>query len=106
MKTRKLLLFVLGFTFLTSCDSDDDNESEFESTAIISGLDMGACVCCGGFIIEIDGEESRNRFSELPQNSDINLETVEFPISVKLNWTESNEYCEQGIVIDSLELNE
>ena len=108
MKTRKIgLLIILGLIFLTSCNSDDDNsETEFESTALISGFDMTLCACCGGWIIDIDGEESEDRFSELPENSGINLETVEFPISVKLNWTESNEYCGQGIIIESLELIE
>ncbi|PKV48876.1 hypothetical protein ATE84_0891 [Aquimarina sp. MAR_2010_214] len=106
MKIGKIgLVIVLGLIFLTSCNSDDD-EPEFESTALISGFDMTLCTCCGGWIIDIDGEESENRFSELPQNSGINLETVEFPISVKLNWTKSNEYCGQGITIESLKLIE
>ena len=107
MKTGKVaLLLVLGLIFFISCDSDDNSETEFESTGMISGFDMTLCACCGGWIIDIDGEESENRFTELPQNIDINLETVEFPISVKLNWTESNEYCGKGIVIESLELIE
>jgi len=109
MKIGKIsLTIVLGLILLTSCNSDDDNstEQEFESTALISGFDMTLCACCGGWIIDIDGEESENRFSELPQNSDIDLETAEFPISVNLNWTESNEYCGQGITIEFLELIE
>lgn len=107
MKIRKMvLLFVLGITLTTSCSNDNEPESEFESTAIISGLDLTLCSCCGGWIIEIDGEESENRFSEVPQNSNINLETVNFPIAVKLNWTASDEYCGKGIVIESIELNE
>jgi hypothetical protein len=100
------LLIVLGLTLLTNCNSDDNTEMEFESTAVISGFDLTLCACCGGWIIDIDGKESENRFSELPQISDIDLETVEFPISFKLNWTESNEYCGQGITIESLKLIE
>ena len=108
MKIVKMgLLIVLGLLLLTTCNSDDDNnEMEFESTALISGFDMALCACCGGWIIDIDGEESENRFSELPQNSGINLETAEFPISVKLNWTASNAYCDRGVIIESLELLE
>ena len=108
MKIGKIgLLIVLGLTLLTNCNSDDDStKQEFESTAVISGFDLTLCACCGGWIINIDGEESENRFSELPQNSSINLENVEFPISIKLNWTESNEYCGKGITIESLELIE
>lgn len=107
MKTGKvLLLLVLGLILYVSCESDDKGEAEFESTAIISGFDLALCACCGGYIINIEGEESENRFSELPQNSDINLESVTFPISINLNWTESEEYCEKGVIVDSFEIIE
>ena len=107
MKTIKIVLFlVLGLTFFTSCNTDDDNEMEFESTGIISGFDLALCACCGGWIIDIDEEETDNRFSNFPRNIDINLETIEFPISVKLNWTESDEYCGKGITIESFEFND
>ena len=107
MKIGKLTLFVIvGILILTSCNNDDDTELEFESTALISGFDMTLCACCGGWIINIDEEEAGKRFYELPQDSDIDLETAVFPISVKLNWTASNDYCGNGIVIESIELIE
>lgn len=106
MKIKILtLLFILGFIIL-SCDNDDDSQMQFESTAIISGLDMTLCACCGGWIININGEDSGKRFSELPQNSSINLQNSTFPITVQLNWTESEEYCGNGITIESIELVE
>lgn len=107
MKIRFLtLIFIFGFGFFTSCNKDDDTKFEFESTAIITGLDMALCPCCGGWIINIVGQESDNRFLELPLDSDIDLGNTTFPISVKLNWSESNDFCGKGIVIESIELIE
>jgi len=109
MKIRiySLLLF-MALGVLTSCSNDDDNsEIEFESTAEIKGLDLTLCACCGGWIIEIDGDGTDRRFEELPDDSDIDLDSIEndgLPISVKLNWSESDEYCGNGITIESIEL--
>ena len=73
MKFVKLCLFVfLGLILFTSCGSDN-SQPQFESFAVISGFDMALCPCCGGWIILIDGQESDNRFSDLPQNSTIDL---------------------------------
>lgn len=98
------LLLITGFAFLTSCNNDDDNDSEikFESTATITGLDLTLCACCGGWIIDIDGEDPDKRFTELPKDSNINLDVDALPISVELNWSESDEYCGKGITIESI----
>ncbi len=108
MKIIKLSLLVFfGFIILLGCDNDDDSQaSKFESTATISGFDMTLCACCGGWVININGQESDRRFSELPQNSNIDLQNSTFPLSVRLNWSESNEYCGNGIIIESIELVE
>ncbi|WP_298238419.1 hypothetical protein [uncultured Algibacter sp.] len=98
------LLVLLGLLMFTSCINDDELEGQFESSATISGFDMTLCACCGGWIIDIDGQEPDKRFSELPENSNIDLQNSTFPLSVKLNWSESNEYCNNGITIESIEL--
>ncbi len=91
---------------MTNCDNDDDSQVQFESTATILGSDMALCACCGGWKIDINGEEPRKRFSELPQSSNIDLQNTTFPISVQLNWSESNDYCGNGIIIELIELIE
>jgi len=102
-----ILLIVTGFIFFTSCKNDDDNSGEeLESTAEIKGLDLTLCACCGGWIIDIDGEEPDKRFISLPAESDIDLNMDDLPISVKLNWVESDDYCGKGITIQSIELVE
>ncbi|EDP70350.1 hypothetical protein FBALC1_06323 [Flavobacteriales bacterium ALC-1] len=109
MKIRlSILTLIIGIGLLTNCDNTDDDNSqpEFESTAKITGYDSGACFCCGGKIIDIDGEDPSKRFSELPENSNIDIPNMTFPISVRLNWSESNQYCGRGIIIESIELIE
>ncbi len=105
MKIRFLtMLIVLGVGLLTNCNKDDNTTLQFESTAKILGFDYTECACCGGWIIEINGEENDRRFSELPSNSNIDLDNIATPIDVQLNWSESNEYCGKGILIESVRL--
>jgi hypothetical protein len=107
MKLRIFTLsLIIGLSLLTNCKSDDDTKIAFESTAIISRFDLSLCACCGGWIINIDGQQSNNRFTELPQDSNIDLDTTTFPISVNLNWTESEDYCGQGILVEAIALTE
>jgi len=106
MEIGKLSLIIFfGLIIFTNC-SNDDLEAKFESTATISGFDVTLCACCGGWVIDINGQEADKRFSELPQNSNIDLQNSTFPLSVQLNWSESNEYCGAGIIIESIELVE
>jgi hypothetical protein len=106
MKIGKLsLLLFLGLIIFISFN-ENESQTQFESTATISGLDMTLCACCGGWVININGQESEKRFSELPQNSNIDLQNATFPLSVQLNWSESDEYCGKGISIESIELVE
>ena len=87
-----------------SCNNDDDAQLQFESTAVISGLDATLCGCCGGWIITIDGQDFINRFSELPQGANIDLQNENFPLNVQLNWSESEEFCGNGVRIESIDL--
>jgi len=106
MKNRLItLLALLTLAIFTNCNNDDDtSQMEFESTATISGLDLTLCGCCGGWVIDIEGQEETKRFDELPENSIIDLPNTTFPISVQLNWSESESYCGRGITIESIEL--
>lgn len=45
MKIIKLSLLVFfGLAMFTNC-KDDDSQTQFESTALISGFDMALCAC-------------------------------------------------------------
>ena len=68
-----------------SCEKEDS----YKSMGIITGYDMRACICCGGYFIEID--DSTYNFDTLPASSAINLETETFPINVNLDWSYDKE---------------
>ena len=77
-----LIMFVLfAFVAISSCKDGDD----FQSTGLIIGPDVRDCICCGGFVIEI--EDSTYNFDALPGSSPIDLENETFPVKVKLDWT-------------------
>ena len=108
MKIKYLIIpALIVFGILTSCNNDDDTTTPtFESTAMIWGLDLTLCGCCGGQVIDIDEDQLDKRFTELPANSGIDLVNSTFPIAVRLNWSNSNEYCDKGITVEAIELIE
>ena len=105
MKTQiSALLLAFGMLVFMGC-SDNDSEFTFESTATIQGVDLTLCACCGGIIIDIDGEEESKRFDDesFSPNVNFDLDYTNLPIRVQLNWTESEQYCGQGITIEAIE---
>ncbi len=99
MKKFILLIFLISTSFY--CSNNDDN---FESSAKIIGFDASFCACCGGWLIEIDENENLKRFDVLPKNATIDLQNATFPLLVNLNWTKTDTYCGNGIIIDNIEL--
>jgi len=80
-----ILIFLIT---IASCSTEDDL---FRSTGKITGIDVRECACCGGYFIEI--ENVVYRFYNLPDNSKLNLENPNFPIYVKLDWTNDANAC-------------
>lgn len=106
MKTIKLILILcISVISLLSCEKES-SENTPETNAIIQGYDLSLCACCGGWIINIEGNEDRDRFSQLPANSGIDLDKAEFPLSVKIEWSESDAFCDRGIIIESIQIIE
>ena len=100
------LIFMLSFFICFSGCEKNKDKIKFESTGIILGADLAECICCGGYIIEIDGDDGHYRFETLPENSTIDLETATFPLSVKLNWHTDRTCAELTyIVIEDIEKN-
>lgn len=69
-------------------NSNDKNgdETNTTSTGLILGYDPAMCMCCGGWIIQIEDSDEPYRFYNLPDNSGIDLEHAIFPISVEFSW--------------------
>jgi hypothetical protein len=73
------LLFLLGILFACSKENDD-----YKSTGTITGNDARMCMCCGGWIINI--ESGVYLIDSMPVNSSLDLTKETFPITVKLDW--------------------
>lgn len=73
------------------------NKVEYKDVGYFLGEYISLCGCCGGVIIEIDGENYRfddvNKFN-------IDLEKVSTPFKVDLNWhkSETPYLCDEIIV--------
>ncbi len=100
MKKSILLIFIISILF--SCSKDDD--IKFESSAKITGYDMRKCACCGGWLIEIEGVKDIKHFDKAPKGLKIDLQDTKFPVLVNLNWTKTDTFCGNGIIIDKIEL--
>jgi len=98
---KKILFILLVCVAVLSCD---DDTLTYESTGQILGLDLALCACCGSWLIQIEGEESPYQFVALPQDSDIDLTTANFPIDVQLNWELATTGCSNYIIIEAIDL--
>lgn len=96
LKERAFILIFIS----TSC-SDDDKTMEFKDVGAITGEDLRLCAFCGGWFIDIG--TSTYRFYELPKNSNIDLETEEFPILVNLDWVTDENVSGDVIIIERIE---
>jgi len=83
MNFKKTLFIVLLLTgVILSCEKEKD---DYQSTAVITGPDIRECICCGGYLIEMN--DSTYNFDTLPASSNIDLSTETFPLNVKLDWS-------------------
>jgi hypothetical protein len=81
MKKLKAKIFFLLILLITVSYCGKD---VYQSQGTITGQDMRACICCGGWFIKID--TTTYNFESLPANSKIDLESETFPLNVKLDW--------------------
>lgn len=87
MNFKKILFTVIFISgVILSCEKEKDN---YQSTAVITGPDIRECICCGGYLIEIN--DSTYNFDMLPADSKIDLNTETFPLQVKLDWSNDRE---------------
>jgi hypothetical protein len=87
---------VLLLTVASCCEETIPENSENKETvdAILLKPDLSACLCCGGYILQV-GANTYN-FEALPANASSDFQNLtypeDFPISVKVNFT-SNYQC-------------
>jgi hypothetical protein len=87
----------------SSCKKETSNSSNgtitggHQSEGTITGLNPGACMCCGGWSIIINNKEYE--FFSLPANSTINLNVETFPLKVVVDWKLSPTECVNYLII-------
>ena len=87
-----VLLGTSVFIFPACCkDHDDDAPGYCSEEGIITGIDLRACACCGGWFIEIGGDTLRA--NDLSQQFKEDLSPYEFPLSVYLEWSPDETPC-------------
>lgn len=89
MKTRIFSLFIIVL-LIFSCEKD-----KFGSTGTISGFDSRLCYypCCGGYLIQIDGNQYHFEKAELPEN--FSFEENQLPLEVDLDWELKSVVCSE-----------
>lgn len=87
-KMKILIVVLILFAGIISCSDSGD---EYMNDAVITGIDVRECSCCGGYYIDI--ESITYRFYELPANSGIDLTDGRFPVHVKLDWQNDPDAC-------------
>jgi hypothetical protein len=96
MKTIFKMMIVLSIIGFVSCHKEN---GDYNSKGTIIGPDYRACMCCGGWIINIDNHQYL--FNTLP-NSTINLMNENFPLPVMLDWKFNNIGCSNTITIERI----
>jgi hypothetical protein len=71
------------------------------TSAIITGWDMSMCACCGGLMINFDGEMRpyKGDFKLIENLTDLDIDQKEtFPIYVKVLWADVPNKCSNRFV--------
>lgn len=82
---KALQTLIVGFILVAVFAACHKDEHTYQSTGTITGPDYRECICCGGYFIEMN--DSTYNFETLPDGTDIDLNTAEFPVPVKLDWS-------------------
>jgi hypothetical protein len=86
---KKLIFVCFILMSLFACKKETGNLYEGK----ITGFDYRKCFspCCGGFFIQIG--DSTYRSLDIPENSQMDLSTEHFPVSVVLEWQKVQNSC-------------
>ena len=107
---KYILIVTILFLFSINAFSQIDS-AKCKTEAIIKGFDITRCVCCGGWVVEINdttylcntdlpGWEKPKAFSKEFVIFD---EAVEFPIKVCLDYSQYINRCRRFIIINWLD---
>ncbi|MBX7127197.1 MAG: hypothetical protein K1X47_15990 [Cyclobacteriaceae bacterium] len=86
MRILLSICLVAALLSLAGCFQKTE-EAAYPVRGTIQGRDLGYCMCCDGYLIQIDS--TVYRFQSVPENSGIQLEKETYPLEVKLAYTET-----------------
>ena len=88
---EKLLLSIIITCFFFSCSKDPD--SKCAKTGTIIGYDMAMCVCCGGILVDHEGETLR--FYSVPNENEFSdwAAMYGFPITIAFDYKDTIDAC-------------
>ena len=94
-----ILLVVVGCALAQQCTIDGgDEQSPADNSSCKEGFDEGlvtgpdyrACVCCGGWFVEINGNKY---LMPSPTHFDTTLALYQMPVPVCLRWKKREQPC-------------
>jgi len=94
-----LITFIISVFIFTSCQVN--NTDNLPYNGIITGPDLRACPCCGGYFIKID--TTTYDFTSLPPGANFSLKNATYPIYVNLDWHPDTISCGNYINITRIE---
>ena len=103
-----IITIFISVILLNASPPGCDSSEKYMATGVITGKDMRMCMCCGGYLINLNSNstemytDSTYHFNEVPAGIDLN-EQASFPVFVKLDYEKTQEYCGKGIKITRVE---
>jgi hypothetical protein len=85
---RKAIRIIFLVIIMMACTKENN---DYKAIGTVTGVDGTMCGCCGGWIIFI--EDVKYLIDSMPKDSNIDLATETFPITVKLDWQLVNTGC-------------
>jgi len=86
MKNRLSIPVLLSAIIVFSCE-----KTAYKSTGTITESDYRKCMCCGGYLLEIDGKQFNFEKSELPDN--FTFDDTLLPLQIELNFEPKADDC-------------
>lgn len=85
---KKLFLPFCMILSLIACRKMENGDFDL---ATLTGQDLRLCACCGGWFIKID--TTTWRFDTAPAKSEVDLNTVTYPLDILLKWHKKEPAC-------------
>lgn len=102
MKKKNFILFnligLLLFILCSCCNTNDSDDGYTNSDAKIIGYDFRKCMCCGGWLVDINKDTLR--IWNMPEEFNKILSEKIMPVDVRLSWKKMTEDC--GATMDDI----